>query len=146
MKLKNLLVAIATCSAFPVFAQALGTVTNVEGVATVASGSNVTTLAKGAQVMNGSRIVTTSGSSVTVALNSGCALTVPAGHAVTVVSTMTCQQLQAAVQPVRPATAVMGQSGRFAAADPAVLIFAAAVAATAIYDATQDDDVPVSPR
>lgn len=145
MPLRALVAALAAFAVAPAFSQALGTVTNVQGVATVTSGNGVTTLAKGAPVQNGSRIITTSSSTVSLSLNSGCTVTVPPGHGVTVLSTMTCPQLQAAVQPVVPATAVMGQSGGFAGMDPAVAIWGVGVLATVIYDATKNDDAPAPP-
>lgn len=145
MQLRALVAALAALAAAPAYSQALGTVTNVQGVATVTSGTGVTTLAKGAPVLHGSRIVTTSSSTVSLALNSGCMVTVPPGHGVTVLSNMTCQQLQAALQPVVPATTVMGQSGGFAGMDPAVAIWGVGVLATVIYDATRNDDQPAPP-
>lgn len=152
MQVRKLLIALAGLAAAPVFAQAIGTVSSVNGVATVTTSGGGTTLAAGAPVMNGARIVTTSASSVAVSLNNGCTVNVPPSHGVTLLSSMTCQQAQAAVLPLAtvastaPSTAVMGQ-GALRAADPAVLVWGAAVAGMVIWSAVDDDDErPVSGR
>lgn len=152
MQARKLLIALAGLAAAPVFAQAIGTVSSVNGVATVTTGGGGASLAAGAPVMNGARIVTTSASSVTVSLNNGCTLTVPPAHSVTLLSSMTCQQAQAAVLPVTtvantgPSTAVMGQ-GALRSADPAVLVWGAAIAGMVIWHAVDgDDERPVSGR
>lgn len=150
MKVRTLLAALLASAVLPAFGQALGTVSAVDGVATVVTGGHATTLAPGMTLGNGARVVTTSTSSATLRMNSGCTVTVPPGHGVTLSSTLTCQQLQASLQPlapVGPATTVMGQSGRFAGMDPVVALWVAAVLVTAIWDATRNDDVvPVSAR
>jgi len=103
---KNLLLALSTLAAASVFAQApLGTVTNVEGVVTATQGATGVTVTPGTTIQNGMRFVTTSRGSVTLRLNSGCTVAVPPGHGVTVLQSMTCQQLTAAVQPVIPVAA-----------------------------------------
>ena len=86
------------------------------------------------------RFVTTSRGSVTLRLNSGCTVTVPPSHAVTVSQNMTCQQLVAAVQPLGP----VGAQGQFAA-NPALVngVIAAggiAVAAGVLHVVTRDDE------
>lgn len=157
MRIGKTLVAIAALAAAPAFAQALGTVTAVNGVVTFSTSSGNSTLVTGAPIVHGSRIVTTSASSVTLRMNNGCTVNVPAGHAVTVLSTQTCAQLQAAVQPVlpvasnAPSTAVMGQSrsGMMAGMDPVVALWIAGIALAVIEDARNDDDVvapALSPR
>src|SRR3569833_1435192 len=103
---KNLLLALSTLAAASAFAQApLGTVTNVEGVVTANQGATCVTVTPGTAIQNGMRFVTTSRGAVTLQLNSGCVVTVPPGHGVTVLQSMTCQQLTAAVQPVLPVAA-----------------------------------------
>lgn len=100
MKVKKLVFAL-TALAASAFAQApLGTVSNVQGVVTATQGSSVVTVTPGAPIVTGTRFVTTGSGSVTLRLASGCTVTVPAGHAVTVLQNMTCPQLTAAVQPV----------------------------------------------
>lgn len=157
MRIGKTLVAIAALAAAPAFAQALGTVTAVNGVVTFTTSTGNSTLVTGAPIVHGSRIVTTSASSVTLRMNNGCTVTVPAGHAVTVLSTQTCAQLQAAVQPVLPvasnvpATAVMGQNraGMLGGMDPVVALWLAGIALAVIEDARDDGDfVPaaLSPR
>lgn len=106
MTTKNLLLALSTLFAASAFAQApLGTVTNVEGVVTATQGATGVTVTPGTAIQNGMRFVTTSRGSVTLQLNSGCVVTVPPAHGVTVLQSMTCQQLTAAVQPVVPVAA-----------------------------------------
>lgn len=154
MKVRHVVLALAALAAAPAFSQALGTVSSVNGVATVTTSSGGSTLSVGAPLANGSRVITTSNSSATLSLANGCTVEVPPGHGVTLLSTMTCKQQQAAVQALTPvarpaaATAVMGQSGtRVMGFDPAVAVFVGATAAMAIYDATyDDDDRPISGR
>jgi hypothetical protein len=103
MTTKKLLLALSALAAASAFAQApLGTVTNVEGVVTATQGATGVAVTPGTAVQNGMRFVTTSRGSVTLQLNSGCVVTVPPAHGVTVLQSMTCQQLVAAVQPVVP--------------------------------------------
>lgn len=94
------LFVIAALVALPALAQTLGTVTTVNGVATVTTGSTGSAIAPGAVIAHGSRVVTTSTGTVTLRLNNGCTVTVPPGHAVTVLSTQTCEQLTQAIRPV----------------------------------------------
>src|SRR3954469_25525040 len=104
MHTKKLASALVCLFAASAFAQAqLGAVTSVNGVATVTSGTVGTAIGAGAPIVEGARVITTSTGSVTFRLNNGCTVTVPAGHAVTVSSALSCQQLQAAVQPVSTA-------------------------------------------
>ena len=110
MKLRTFLAAVAALAVAPAFAQALGTVTSVNGVATVVSGGSATTLTPGMTLANGSRIVTTSSSSVVLSMNSGCTVTVPPGHGVTLLSTLTCQQLQASRYDVLCDQSVLGEA------------------------------------
>lgn len=106
MTFKNLLLALSALAVASAFAQAsLGTVTNVEGVVTATQGATGVTVTPGTAVQNGMRFVTTSRGSVTLQLNSGCVVTVPPSHGVTVLQSMTCQQLTAAIQPVVPVAA-----------------------------------------
>jgi hypothetical protein len=81
----------------------LGTVTSVNGVATVTTGTTGTAITAGAPIVEGARVITTTSGSVTFRLASGCTVNVPAGHAVTVSSSLSCQQLQASVRPVTTA-------------------------------------------
>jgi hypothetical protein len=101
MAMKKLLAALSTIACASVLAQgAVGTVTNVQGVVTATTGTTGATVAAGAAFANGTRFVTTSSGSVTLRTNSGCTVTVPANSAVTVLQSMTCQELAAAVRPV----------------------------------------------
>jgi len=100
MALKKLIVALSSLAAATAMAQSLGTITNVQGIVTATQGATGTTVAPGSAIANGTRFVTTSTGSVTLTLNSGCVLTLQPGQAVTVLQSMTCQQLTAAVTPV----------------------------------------------
>jgi hypothetical protein len=112
MTTKKLLLALSMVAALPAFAQApLGTVTNVEGVVTATQGATGVAVTPGTTVQNGMRFVTTTRGSVTLQMNSGCTVSVPPGHGVTVLQSMTCQQLVAAIQPVVPLGAVQTAVG-----------------------------------
>jgi hypothetical protein len=143
MKLKKLLLALSV-AAPAAFAQApIGTVVNVNGVVTATQGTAGVTVAPGTAIQSGMRFIAGSNASVTLRTNSGCTVTVPAGHGVTVLQTMTCQQLTAAVQPVVPVAAAPA----VAPAGGAVALAAGAlVGAAVIAGAVDDDDEPVSAR
>jgi hypothetical protein len=149
MTLKKLLLALSAMVAVSAYAQApLGTVSNVEGVVTATQGSTGVTVTQGTAIQNGMRFVTTSRGSVTLRLNSGCTVAVPPGHGVTVLQTMNCQQLTAAVQPV---TSVVGASPSRPFGPPTLgdyIIAAGGVGVTiAVIDAiVEDDDEVLSPR
>lgn len=142
MSSKKLLLALSCLACASVFAQApLGNVTNVQGVVTATQGATGITVTPGTAIQNGMRFVTTSRGSVTLRLNSGCTVTVPAGHGVTVLQNMTCQQLAAAVQPVIPVAAAQQP---FAPppglVNGLVAVGAAAVAVGVIRAVTEDDE------
>lgn len=148
MTLKKLLLAMSALVGASVFAQApLGSVSNVQGVVTATQGATGVTVAPGTAIQNGMRFVTTSSGSVTLRLNNGCTVTVPPAHGVTVLQTMTCQQLTAAVQPVVPVAAA---SNVFAPppglVNGLVAVGAAAVAIGVVSELTDDNnDVPPPP-
>jgi len=132
------------------FAQAqLGTVTSVNGVATVTTGTSGVAITTGAPIVEGARVITTSSGSVTFRLANGCTVNVPAGHAVTVSSSLNCQQLQAAVRPVTTAvtTTTTTTTGTVPAGvgigTPSGLAIAGFAALLAVgLIATNDDDSP----
>ena len=106
MNTKKLLLAAVALAASQAFAQApLGTVTSVNGVATVTTGTTGTAITTGAPIVHGARVITTSTGSVTFRLANGCTVNVPPGHAVTVLSTLSCDQLTASVRPVQTSVA-----------------------------------------
>jgi hypothetical protein len=157
MKLKRLLLSLSTFAAAAALAQAsLGTVTSVNGVATVTTGTSGAAIAPGAPIMHGSRVITTSNATVVLRLNNGCTLTVPPGHGVTVLSTMTCQQLTAAVQPVATtvttaAAVTTVPAGTGFAGGPGVVngfvaLTALGIAVGALTMEDDDDDAPLSAR
>jgi hypothetical protein len=116
VSVKPLLMFGAVFFAASAFAQApLGTVGNVQGLVTVTDGATGGTVAPGSPITNGMRFVTTSSGSVTLQLNNGCSVTVQPNQAVTVLQSMTCQELTAAVQPVGAAGVAAGAGGAFGA-------------------------------
>jgi len=105
-------------------------------VVTATQGTTGTVVAPGSAIVNGTRFVTTSSGTVTLRLNSGCVVTLQPAQAVTVLQSMTCQQLAAAVQPVPVAPQVLA-----AGANPLVVGgFALAVGAATLYEATRNDE------
>lgn len=147
MTVKKLLLVGSVFACASAFAQApLGTVTNVQGVVTATQGTTGMTVTPGAVVQNGMRFVTTSNGAVTLRLNSGCTVTVPAGHAVTVLQTMTCQQLASAVQPVVPVAATLPTPTVASAAVVNGFIGAGAALIVVGGIRTIDNDPPLSGR
>jgi hypothetical protein len=147
MTFKNLMLAASTLVAASAFAQApLGNVVNVQGVVTATQGATGMTVAPGQAISNGMRFVTTSNGSVTLRLNSGCTLTVPPGHGVTVLQSMTCQQLTAAVTPVVPVAAAVPAAANAGLVNGIVLAGAAFIAVQGIREVLEDDDEPLSAR
>lgn len=146
MNPKKLLLTLSLFAGVSAFAQApIGTVVNVNGVVTATQGASGMTVAPGTPIQNGMRFVTTSNASVTLRMNSGCQVTVPAGHGVTVLQSMTCQQLTAAVQPVVPVAAQTPFTPAPALVN-GVVIGAAGLIAAGIIRTETDDDEPLSNR
>jgi hypothetical protein len=153
MTLKKLLFALSALVAATAYAQApLGTVTTVEGVVTATQGTTGVTVVTGTPVQEGMRFVTTSSGRVVLRMNNGCVVTVPAGSAITVLPNQSCQQLSAAVVPLAPSTAVMGQSGMFSNVGVVNGIIAVGAVGIllgiidAINDNDDDDDQVLSAR
>jgi hypothetical protein len=158
MNVKKLLLSLAAVAAASAWAQGptpIGTITSVNGVATVTTGTTGAPAGVGTPIVNGARVITTSNATVTLRLNNGCTATLPPGHGVTVVSTMSCQQLTAAIRPVAttvetatvtttrtvPAGVGIGQpSGAVIAG------IAGVIAVGALIAADDDDDAPLSAR
>lgn len=141
MNTRHFLFALLSASGFAAFAQApLGTVTNVQGVVTATQGASGVTVTPGTAVQNGMRFVTTSRGSVSLRLNSGCTVTVPPGHGVTVLQSMTCQQLTAAVQPVVPVAGQLPVATSAGVVNGVVALGGIAVAAGVLHEATKDDN------
>jgi hypothetical protein len=140
MTSKKLLLAAFALAAGSALAQApLGTVVNVNGIATVTTGTSGTAIVTGAPIVHGSRVITTSNGSVTVRLNNGCTINVPPGHAVTILSNLTCQQLVAAVQPTTVPVAV---SPTFGAPNGTMVAVGALIGVGILAAAVDDDDDP----
>ena len=143
MTTKKLLLAFSLLASVAAFAQApLGTVTNVEGVVTATQGATGVTVTPGTTIQNGMRFVTTTRGSVTLQMNSGCTVSVPPAHGVTVLQSMTCQQLTAAVQPVVPIGAVQTSSlGPTAGlVNGIVAVGGIALAVGVLHEASKDDE------
>lgn len=101
VSIKTLLLLTSALIATSVFAQeSLGTVGNVQGLVTDTDGATVSSTVQGEVIRDGERFVTSSSGSVTLTLNNGCTLTLQPNQAVTVLKSMTCQELVAAVRPV----------------------------------------------
>jgi hypothetical protein len=142
MAMKKLLAVLSTIACASAMAQgALGTVSNVQGVATATTGTSGAAVAPGTAVTNGMRIVTTSSGSVTVRMNSGCTVTVPPSSGVTVLQSMNCQQLQAAVQPVGLAIGASAFSPNPAFFNGIILAGGILVVGGIIREGTRDDNV-----
>lgn len=138
---RKLLLALSLSVAGAAFAQApLGTVTGVQGVVTATQGASGVTVSPGTAIQNGMRFVTTSRGSVTLRLNSGCVVTVPPAHGVTVLQTMTCQQLTAAIQPVVPVAAQAGVGPSPALVNGVIALSGAAVAVGVLHVIAKDDE------
>lgn len=140
-KLSACLVSLVAVSAF---AQAqLGTITSVNGVATVTTGTVGTAISAGAPIVDGARVITTSSGTVNLRLNNGCTATVPPGHAVTVLASLSCDQLRAAIQPVNTAvttTTAPAVAGAAAVPTPSTGVLAGLAAVLAIGAIAASDD------
>lgn len=146
MNMNKLLLAMTALAASSAFAQApLGTVTNVQGVVTATQGATGVTVTPGTVIQNGMRFVTTNSGSVTLQMSSGCNVTVPPAHGVTVLQSMTCAQLNAAVQPV-VTVAAPAATGPAATVVNGIVLLGAAGIVTAVIRDVVDDDEPLSPR
>lgn len=147
MALKKLLLVAAALAGASAFAQApLGTVSNVNGVVTATQGATGMTVAPGTTIQNGMRFVTTTNGSVTLRLNSGCTVTVPPAHGVTVLQSMTCQQLAAAVQPVTPVATGPSFPPAPGLVQTLILAGAVGIAIAGFTEVIDDDDEPLSAR
>lgn len=142
MSKKNLLLlSLASLACASAFAQAsLGTVTKVQGVVSASQGTTGMAVAPGTVVQNGMRFVTTSSGSVTLSLNSGCTVVVPPAHAVTVLQSMTCQQLTAAVQPSTTYASQAGAGSNTAVVNGVIAVGAVGVAAGVLSEVTDDNN------
>lgn len=109
MSFKKLITLSSALIAAAAFAQAsIGTVGNVQGIVTVTDGVTGGTARAGSPITNGMRFVTTSAGSATLQLR-GCTITLAPNQAVTVLQSMSCDQLVAAVQTVgTPVVAGLG--------------------------------------
>ena len=108
MSIKTILAITSVFFAGAAIAQApVGTVASVQGLVTVTDGTTGGTAAAGTPIKNGMRFVTTSNGSAVLRLNNGCEVRLRPSQAVTVLQSMNCRELLAAVQSVAP-TVVAG--------------------------------------
>lgn len=148
MNTKKLLLALSLFAGVSAFAQPpipIGTVVNVNGVVTATQGASGMTVSPGTPIHNGMRFVTTSNASATLRMNSGCQVNLPGSHGVTVLQSMTCPQLTAAVQPVVPVSAQTAFTPGPAIVNGVVIGGAGLIAAGIIRTETEDDE-PLSGR
>jgi hypothetical protein len=139
---KKLSVALSTFACVSAMAQAtLGTVTNVQGVVTATQGASATTVTAGQAIANGTRFVTTSGGTLTLRLNTGCTVTLQPGQAVTVLQSMSCQQLAASVRPVVVTAGPPSFAPSPAFLNGIVLVAGAAIVILGVRELTRDDNV-----
>ena len=112
MPVKKIVAFSSALFAAAVFAQAgIGTVGNVQGIVTVTDGVTGGTVKPGTPIANGMRFVTTSSGSVTLQVRGGCTVNLGPNQSITVLQSMSCRQLTAAVQNVgAPVVASAGGS------------------------------------
>lgn len=147
MALMKKLLALSALACVSAIAQApLGTVVNVNGVVTATQGASGATVVTGSPVVNGMRFVTTSNGRVTLRMNSGCVVNLAPGQALTVLQTMTCQELVAAVQTVQPVATGPSFGANPGLVNGVILVGAAALAIQILREELDDDDEPLSPN
>jgi hypothetical protein len=101
MSLKSFIAVLLSLIAATAFAQdkdRLGTVGNVQGVVTVTDGATGGTTGTGSPINSGMRFVAGSNGSATLRFNNGCVVNLLPGQSVTVLRSMDCKALLAAVQ------------------------------------------------
>lgn len=143
--MKKLLVLSALACASAIAQAPLGTVINVNGVVTATQGATGATVVQGSPVVNGMRFVTTSNGRVTLRMNSGCVVNLAPGQALTVLQTMNCQELVAAVQTVQPVATGPSFSPSPGLVNGVILAGAAGIMIQ-ILRHELDDDEPLSPN
>ena len=79
--------------------EAVGVVTRVEGLATVAQANTIGNVFKDAVILQNARVVTTANGSTTIRLNNGCVIDLKPNQAVTVDFRRECKAILAAIQP-----------------------------------------------
>lgn len=109
------------------FAQAIvGTVGNVNGLVTITRGQQLISASAGTPLQAGDIILSTTGSSATVNINSStgpCSVSMGSSTAIAVTPSQSCAVMQASVTPVTSSTATASSgTGSVAAVAGAVLI------------------------
>jgi hypothetical protein len=85
----------------------IGTATEVQGLVTISQGSTLSAASAGSKIVESAQIVTGSGSSATLKLNSGCELHLRPNQSLVVTNQKTCDELIALLQePGRAMAAV----------------------------------------
>lgn len=91
---KSLLGALGLLACAPLLAQSvLGKTEEVRGLVTVSQGSRLATAAVGSPVIDGSRYVTSTGSSVTLKLDNGCVLRMKSSQSLLIDGQKSCDEL-----------------------------------------------------
>ena len=144
--MKKLLVLSAFACASAIAQAPLGTVVSVDGVVTATQGGTGATVRPGSPVVNGTRLVTTSSGRVTIRMNSGCVVNLAPGQALTVLQTMTCQELVAAVQTVQPVATGPNFSPSPGLVNGVILAGAAGIIIQILRHELDDDDERLSPN
>lgn len=101
MSNNHLWVLAGLLAAAPAFAQpgdVLGKTSEVLGLVTVSNGAVLTNATAGSPIVDGSRYVTTSGSSATLTLDNGCVLRMQPNQSITITSTQTCDEMLALLE------------------------------------------------
>lgn len=107
----------------------LGSAIEVQGLVTVSNGTSLTNAVSGMLVVDGSRIVTSSGSSATVRLKNDCVLKMGPNQSLTVAADRTCDELLAQLQ----GSGVKGAAATPGGALGPLLAFSAMTAASLSY-------------
>jgi hypothetical protein len=93
---------VATFAAVSVYAQSastlVGAVENVNGLVTISKGNTMSNGVDGAELANGTQVVTGAESSVLVRLTNGCVFTMPANSSVVINNQLPCADLIASIQ------------------------------------------------
>jgi hypothetical protein len=103
--------AFVAASAIAQAPSTLGSVSSVQGNVTVSNGNSLIAAVQGAPITSGMRFVTPSNGLAALRLNNGCVVNLRPNQAVTVLQSMTCDQLLAAVQTVGPVNVAAASGG-----------------------------------
>ena len=138
---KAILLALTLAAAVAAFAQpVVGTLSNVNGLVTITQNDTLINASNGSTFVDGAQIVSTATGQVTISVN-GCSIPLAPNQSLTVNSSSTCAELQAAIKPVASpltSTAVAGGGS------PALGLGILSVGTLAAYKASRAN--PASPN